>query len=405
MILKTVFWALIVASILPSCDNGNKSQQSVAADSLQSHTVNQVQTPPTYEVLANNGVFRIEGQLQNGAGKQVFIQELPLQQPGKQPQVVLLDTSIVKPDGTFVLEGTVNQKQLGIIGTDQQHLMYTLIDGGNFTFSGDYNSFGQARMNGSREVGITQSFFNNLNQYFSALNTANSNLRQAEQNKSPAAEVDSKRLLSHQAIDTYYGFLKEFMDTSYSKVTSLFAATILDIGVDFEFMKDFYNRTAPLLPNHKYILDLSNKIARYSHMINTPAPDISLPNPEGDTITLSSLRGQVVLLDFWAAWCMPCRRENPNVVRVYERFKDDGFTVYSVSLDKTKSQWVQAIAKDNLTWENHVSELAFWQTKALQPYGVNSIPAAFLIDREGNIVAKNLRGYSLERKVAQLVAQ
>ncbi len=146
--------------------------------------------------------------------------------------------------------------------------------------------------------------------------------------------------------------------------------------------------------------------------VGMPAPDIKLPSPDGKEYALSDLKGQVVLLDFWASWCGPCRRENPNVVEVYKKYKDDGFTIYSVSLDGLdtrrtagltpeqiaqanegqKQRWVDAITKDNLVWPYHVSELKKWESEAGRTYGVRGIPKTFLIDREGKIAAVGLRG-------------
>lgn len=135
--------------------------------------------------------------------------------------------------------------------------------------------------------------------------------------------------------------------------------------------------------------------------IGQPAPEIALPNPEGQVIKLSSMKGKYVLVDFWAKWCGPCRQENPNVVRVYNKYKDKGFTVFGVSLDRTKEDWLKAIKDDNLTW-THVSDLKFWQSEAAKTYGITGIPFSILLDPDGVIIAKNLRGAALEEKLAEI---
>lgn len=139
--------------------------------------------------------------------------------------------------------------------------------------------------------------------------------------------------------------------------------------------------------------------------IGAIAPELEFPNPDGKMLKLSDLRGKVVLIDFWASWCRPCRMENPNVVRDYHQYKDKGFEVFSVSLDKDKASWIKAIQDDGLVWPNHVSDLKYWSSQAAAIYGVSSIPATFLIGKDGRIIAKNLRGEALGKALEELLGK
>jgi peroxiredoxin len=139
-----------------------------------------------------------------------------------------------------------------------------------------------------------------------------------------------------------------------------------------------------------------NNLSQKEPQIGELAPDIVLNDVDGNKFTLSSLRGKVVLVDFWASWCGPCRRENPNVVQAYKKYKDLGFTVLSVSLDNNREKWIKAIEQDGMEW-NHVSDLKGWQSEVAGLYAVRSIPATFLIDKEGKVIGKNLRGENLEK--------
>jgi peroxiredoxin len=174
--------------------------------------------------------------------------------------------------------------------------------------------------------------------------------------------------------------------------------------------KDYATRFAQLSPRLRAMpqgVRIADKIKQLERVaVGATAPDFTQATPDGKPLTLSSLRGKYVLIDFWASWCGPCRRENPNVVAAYNKFKDKGFTILGVSLDKDtgREAWLKAIEKDGLAW-NQVSDLKYWQNAAAKDYGVQAIPQNFLIDPSGKIVATNLRGEKLQETLSQLLSQ
>jgi len=164
-------------------------------------------------------------------------------------------------------------------------------------------------------------------------------------------------------------------------------------------------------PGSKYVENLGYQIYQIEQEYNKhqtynsgtlAAPDIEMANPNGELMRLSDLRGQYVLVDFWASWCGPCRRENPNVVRLYNKYKNKGFTIFSVSLDEDPEAWKTAISRDKLSWPNHVSDLKRWDSPVIQQYGFTGIPFTVLLNKEGNFIAVNLRGEALEQKLKEL---
>ena len=187
-----------------------------------------------------------------------------------------------------------------------------------------------------------------------------------------------------------------------SSVTAIYGVNYLNKEEDFPFLDSLAVRLKQDMPNSRYVNDFAQGLDKMrGTTIGQLAPEIALPNPQGEVKKLSDLRGNIVMIDFWAAWCGPCRRENPNVVRLYDKYKDKGFEIYGVSLDRSKEDWVKAIEKDGLTW-TQVSDLNYFNSEAARTYGIDAIPATILLDKEGKIIARNLRGQALEDKLAEL---
>ena len=185
-------------------------------------------------------------------------------------------------------------------------------------------------------------------------------------------------------------FLVTYFESAFEQYASLY--------------KKIHTSLAPTYSNHDFVRHLEDKL-RTAVVAGMEAPDIAMTDRDGNIRRLSDMRGKVVLIDFWASWCRPCRAENPNVVRLYHTYKDKGFDIYSVSLDNSREKWLQAIDADGLVWENHVSDLRGWTSSGGKTYGISSIPATVLIDRNGKVLARNLRGQELENKLKEIFGQ
>lgn len=208
-----------------------------------------------------------------------------------------------------------------------------------------------------------------------------------------------------QSLEAYKEAAQNIIDrTKGTKGQEIAFLALLNIfgSVDMDFASTIASQYAKAFPGSSKAKSILASMPKPSPQVGEFAPDIILPDAQGNNIQLSSLKGKVVLIDFWASWCGPCRMENPNVVKVFNKYKDKGFTIFGVSLDNDKNKWLQAIEKDNLTWL-HVSDLKHWKSEGAALYSVRSIPATFLIDREGKIVAKNLRGEQLEMELKRIL--
>ena len=270
-------------------------------------------------------------------------------------------------------------------------------------FVDDSNSLFEFTVNGSDDTEILKSIENKITNYRSEIRELNINFVEASQNRdfelvnSIQSEFDFKK-------NQFELSLKDYLSSTKSSLAVLVTADYLNIEENLIFWETIYNNYTEEFKDNSYFKNFENKLIKIKSIsIGSVAPDIILNDTSGVPISLASLRGKYVLLDFWAAWCRPCREENPNIVENYNNYKSYGFDVYQVSLDRTKEDWIRGIKQDKLPWIN-VSDLKYYQSEAAELYNVDRIPSAFLLDPDGKIIAKHteLRGPNLSRKLSEI---
>jgi thiol-disulfide isomerase/thioredoxin len=240
-------------------------------------------------------------------------------------------------------------------------------------------------------------------------------------NAIPTTDTASRRKLNDYMTREYISYMndrQQFVASNQNSAALIVALVSLDVNNEFDAWASILNQIVAGFgqsPTVKEYVTYANNLAKQKEeekrqaesaalfAPGKPAPDFEeLLTDRKTNLKLSDLKGSYVLIDFWASWCGPCRKENPNVVKTYNKYKDDGFTIVSVSLDTDKQKWLGAIQADGLIWPNHVSDLGGWNSKVSKKYNVSSIPFTVLLDKEGNIVQTNLRGPALENKLAEI---
>ena len=355
--------------------------------------------------------YVLKGTLQNASSGPLYLEKMTL------TKVTVIDTAQVADDGSFEMRGKMDEKGLYriryqpkvfwmVIGeNDQLELKLDAKNATEYSISGDKENVQLVKL--ISLINKEQIEVNRLNQQFFQLTQSGASPAQLE-------NIKKQTSVKYNALQEY---LKQYADTTSNIHLAAYCASSIPMESYIPFFKKLIVRLDKEIPmaditaeykarfkqtKQKVQQQQAQQVQEAKTGVGAVAKDIDLPSPNGKNIKLSSLKGNYVLLDFWASWCKPCRRENPNVVKMYDKYKNKGFTVYSVSLDKDRKRWVDAIKKDNLKWDNHVSDLKGWNSSAAKLYSVSSIPRAFLLDKEGNIIGKNLRGEALESKLAEL---
>ena len=339
--------------------------------------------------------IQISGKIENAAEGIITLSQLT----DNRPKV--LDTLALDKNGEFVYELVVTtptfyelniqgQKVVRLALLDEDvNIKYNLSDPASLTIDGSEDTREMLKLEKLMET--YQAEINMLNEaYYEAMSK-----NDAEAIKKIQAEAMA--LESKQA-----DRVKEAINSMGDSFASMAAIGLLNPKTDFQYIDELIAKLNDAYPGTTSILQVKQQLDEMRSLsIGQPAPEIELPNTDGTLVKLSELKGKYVLIDFWAAWCKPCRQENPNLVRLYNQYKDKGFEVFGVSLDRTKEDWVKAIADDGLTW-TQVSDLKYFNSVAAELYQIEAIPATYMLDPEGKIIAKDLRGPSLENKLAEI---
>ncbi len=381
--MKKIIFFLVVVSLV-ACNTGNSKTEADAS-------------APGWDIVVKGKVGFPQ------AGGKIYFEEL--RADGATGRT---DSATLKADYTYEKKLRLSEPGYYRLNFFNQQMVTVILNKSNIEVNVDGNNpQGFVEVKGSAEQDLFVKVQTMLNEVQQAPEIAP---LEAEFQKAAAAK-DEARMTDLQ------GRYMSLMDTGTQKIADLIkqqpaslavvellrSGNVLDKDRYFEVYKDAAEKLTKEIPNNSHAKAFIDQVkVMEATAIGKVAPEIALPNPQGEVVKLSSLRGRYVLVDFWAKWCGPCRRENPNVVKAYNKFKDKGFTVFGVSLDRTKEDWVKAIAEDGLTW-THVSDLKYFNSQAAADYNINAIPFSILLDPNGVIIAKNLRGPALEKKLAEVM--
>ncbi|WCO03456.1 TlpA disulfide reductase family protein [Psychroserpens ponticola] len=335
-----------------------------------------------------------------------------LETNGDRGKKIAMDTAIVMNE-KFVFEGRVDYPQMVNLKINSvKGTAPLIVDNVEMTISVDIENLNESKILGSEANSALQLYNEKTSELTSKRFSASRKLRSKESDINVDELQKTMKDISSKMKDFPFEFVSENKDNAFSilllqKLAESKTADLTRIESSINNLSEKQKNSinASMLKTQIQIKK-SEAAALGASAIGQTAPSFSAPNPEGKTLALNDVKGKLTLIDFWASWCKPCRRENPNVVKVYQKYHSKGLEIISVSLDGSRNQkdpkasWIKAIKDDNLTW-SHVSNLKYFNDPIAKSYNIRSIPATFLLDQDGKIIAKNLRGNALEKKVAE----
>ncbi|HQQ93647.1 MAG TPA: TlpA disulfide reductase family protein [Bacteroidia bacterium] len=348
--------------------------------------------------------FQLKGQLKASKGETIYFEKL------SGPQPVLLDSTVLDENGNFDFSSYTPKIGFYRLKLNNQNFAMLVLDSADkVTLSGDATDLGNTyTVEGSEETKLFLAY----NDLSKARDLRLDSLNKAFQLAMEPYKMDSKRVDSLSAIfegpyNAIIGHvnkaLVDMIRLNADKYASIMAIQALEPDKYPDVYKALDEGLSKKFPNDRNVMMFHDVVTRVmATTLGQTAPDIVMPGPDGKELALSSFRGKVVLIDFWASWCGPCRKEMPNVVKAYAKYKNKGFEIFGVSLDQDKQRWLDAISKDGITWPQ-VSDLKYWENAAARVFNVQSIPYTVLLDKDGKILDKNLRGEALEKRLAELL--